>query len=105
MSTASDFNLELNQHLEVQDILNWLEADCMVDRENAHMLRILAVSEEYRKKNPLEVISERGWINVQTNEPLTLEYLTRWLAERVDLPYVRIDPLKIEVTEVTEVMS
>ena len=105
MGAVFSNSIEHNQHLEVHDILNWLEEDKMVDKENAHMLRILAVSAEYRKKNPLEVIAERNWVNTKTEKPLTLEFLTRWLAERVDLPFVRIDPLKIEVSEVTEVMS
>ncbi len=98
-------NIKHNQHLEVHDILNWLEEDNMVDTENAHMLRTLAVSAKYKKKNPLEIIAERNWLNTKTEKVLTLESLTRWFAERVDLPFVRIDPLKIEVSEVTEVMS
>ena len=98
-------DIKHNQHLEVHDILNWLEEDNMVDAENAQMLRTLAVSAKYKKKNPLEIIAERNWINVQTEKVLTLEVLTRWFAERVDLPFVRIDPLKVEVSEVTEVMS
>ncbi len=91
--------------LEVQDILDWLEADEMVDRENAQMLRALAVREEYHKKHPLEIIAERNWVNLKTSQVLTLESLLAWFAEHVKLPFVRIDPLKVEVTEVTEVMS
>ena len=104
MSAVFDNNLKHNQHLEVHDILQWLEQDEMVDTENAHMLRTLAVGAEYKKKHPLEVIADRNWVNEKTDEVLTLESLTRWFAERVGLPYVRIDPLKIEVSEVTEVM-
>jgi general secretion pathway protein E len=105
MNAVFDNNINHNQHLEVHDILNWLEEDNMVDAENAHMLRTLAVSAEYKKKNPLEVIAERNWLNTKTEKVLTLDSLTRWFAERVDIPFVRIDPLKIEVSEVTEVMS
>lgn len=105
MSVAIENNIKLNQHLDVHGILLWLEQDEMVDAENAHMLRTLAVGEEYKKKHPLEIIAERNWVNEKTGEKLTLEVLTRWLADRVELPFVRIDPLKIEVSEVTEVMS
>ena len=105
MSAVFDNNIKHNQHLEVHDILQWLEQDEMVDAENAHMLRTLAVAAEYKKKHPLEVIAERHWINEKTQKALTLESLIQWFAERVDLPFVRIDPLKIEVSEVTEVMS
>jgi len=105
MNAVFDNSLKDNQHLEVHDILKWLEDDEMVDIENAKMLRTLAVGNEYKKKNPLEVIAERNWINTKTNKPLTLDILTKWLAIRVDLPFVRIDPLKIDVAVVTEVMS
>ncbi len=105
MNAVFDNNINHNHHLEVHDVLNWLEEDNMVDADNAHMLRTLAVGAEYKKKNPLEVIAERNWLNTKTGKVLTLEALTRWFAERVDLPFVRIDPLKIEVSEVTEVMS
>ena len=105
MSAVIDNNIKQNQHLEVHDILKWLEEDEMVDIENAQMLRTLAVNAEYKKKNPLEVIADRNWINLTTQKLLTLDFLTQWFARRVGLPYVRIDPLKIEVAEVTEVMS
>jgi general secretion pathway protein E len=105
MNAVFDNNIKQNQHLEVHDILKWLEEDAMVDIENAQMLRTLAVGAEYKKKNPLEIIAERNWINLTTQKLLTLDDLSRWFADRVGLPYVRIDPLKIEVAEVTEVMS
>ena len=105
MSAVFDNNIKQNQHLEVHDILKWLEEDEMVDIENAQMLRTLAVSAEYKKNNPLEVIADRNWIDLTTQKLLTLDILTQWFARRVGLPYVRIDPLKIEVAEVTEVMS
>ncbi len=37
--------------------------------------------------------------------PLDTEALTAWLAERLKMPYLRIDPLKVEVGRVAEVMS
>ncbi len=105
MSAVFDNDIKHNRHLEVHDILNWLEEDNMVDTENALMLRTLAVGVEYKKKNPLQIIAERNWINAKTQKLLTLDFLTKWFADRVGLPFVRIDPLKVEVSEVTEVMS
>ncbi|MCW8852302.1 MAG: hypothetical protein OQK44_06505, partial [Gammaproteobacteria bacterium] len=61
MSAVFDNNTKQSQHLEVDDILKWLEEDEMVDVENSQMLRTLAVDAEYKKKNPLEVIAERNW--------------------------------------------
>jgi len=102
-------NAVINQSekkLDVQDVLKWLEEDGMVSSENAHMLRTLAVGKEYKEKNPICVIAERQWIDQRNGHSLlSLEVLTTWLAEKVDMPYHRIDPLKIEVTKITAVMS
>ncbi|MCW8933387.1 MAG: GspE/PulE family protein [Gammaproteobacteria bacterium] len=92
--------------LDIHEVLKWLEDDGLVSNENAHMLRTLAVGKEYQEKNPLCVIAERQWIDQRNRHSLlTLEILATWLAEKVDIPYHRIDPLKIEVAKITAVMS
>jgi len=95
-----------DKELEIQSVINWLEEDVMVTAENAKMLRTLAVSVEYQEKNALIVIAERQWVDQRDGRSLLdLESLTIWLADRVQLPYCRIDPLKIDVSKVTSVMS
>ncbi len=92
--------------LNIMEILSWLEQDGMVTADNAQMLRTLAESPEYHKSNALQVIADRQWVDQRNpSNLLTLEELTLWLAEKVDMPYLRIDPLKIDVTSVTAVMS
>lgn len=92
--------------LDIQQILSWLEEDRMVTVDNAKMLRTLAVSPAYLEKNALIVIAERQWVDQRNmHRLLDLETLTVWLAERVEIPYCRIDPLKIDVPKVTAVMS
>lgn len=92
--------------LDIHEVLKWLEDDGLVSNENAHMLRTLAVGKEYQEKNPLCVIAERQWIDQRNGHSLlTLDILSAWLAEKVDIPYHRIDPLKIEVGKITAVMS
>ena len=39
------------------------------------------------------------------DKPLSLEVLTQWLADRANLPYLKIDPMKIDVGAVTQVVS
>ena len=39
------------------------------------------------------------------DKPLSLEVLTQWLAERAALPYLKIDPMRIDVAAVTQVVS
>ena len=82
-----------------------MEQDGLVDKESAHMLRTIAIGAEYNKKHPLQIIADRNWKHPQHAQLLSLDVLTEWFARRVDLPYVRIDPLKIDVAAVTDVMS
>ena len=96
---------QMNRKLDVTEILNWLEQDEMVDVDNARMLHTLAASDAFKDKDPLEVIANRNWSDLKKSRPLTLEALTEWLADRVELPYFKIDPLKINVTSITDVMS
>jgi general secretion pathway protein E len=56
--------------------------------------------------HPLVIISQQEWPDLKRpNKKLTLEVLTQWLAEKSGLPYLRIDPLKVDVTTVTAVIS
>jgi len=93
--------------LDLFEVLKWLEEDGLVSVDNANMLRTLATGAEYREKNPLCVIAERQWTDQRNggHTLLTPESLASWLADRVDMTYFRIDPLKIEVAKITAVMS
>jgi len=103
MSTVID--KKVNRKLDVHEILVWLEQDGMVKPDSALLLRTLAGGVAYKNKHPLEVIAGRHWTNELNEKPLSLENLTQWFANRVDLPFVRIDPLSVDVSAVTEVMS
>jgi general secretion pathway protein E len=57
-------------------------------------------------QHPLVVVSAQDWSDRRTlGRKLSLEVLTQWLAHRARLPYVRIDPLKLDVATMTEVVS
>ena len=46
-----------------------------------------------------------GSTHARTGKSLDTEALTEWLAGRAGLPYLRIDPLKVDVGRVADVMS
>jgi general secretion pathway protein E len=55
--------------------------------------------------HPLVVAAHQDWPDRRTpGRKLSLEVLTQWLAHRARLPYVRIDPLKLDVASTTEVV-
>src|SRR5690606_10324240 len=56
--------------------------------------------------HPLVVVSEQRWrAPHNAKKTLALEGLTQWLAERVQMPYLHVDPFKIDFATVTKVMS
>jgi general secretion pathway protein E len=57
------------------------------------------------KQHPLVVVANQGWPDRHNQgRKLSLEALTQWLARRARLPYMRIDPLKLDVASMTEVV-
>ncbi len=91
--------------LTLQEVVGWLIEDGMVDRAAGEKL----VAERRLFKggvHPLVLVADQQWRNLKPPEKtLLLEDLTIWLAERVAMPYVKIDPLKVDFSIVTEVMS
>ncbi|MBI5334921.1 MAG: Flp pilus assembly complex ATPase component TadA [Burkholderiales bacterium] len=56
-------------------------------------------------QHPLVRLAGIGLTSARDGSLLDIEALTEWLARRVGLPYLRIDPLKVDVARVADVMS
>jgi general secretion pathway protein E len=57
------------------------------------------------KQHPLVIVAAQEWPDRRAQgRKLSLEILTQWLAHRARLPYVRIDPLALDVATMTEVV-
>jgi len=91
--------------LELNEVLEGLLVEGMIQPEQARQLRASTL-ESREKLHPLQRVALCEWPNArQPNKRLTLETLVQWLAAKTDLPYLRIDPLSIEVGRVTTVVS
>ena len=88
--------------LTLAQVLDWLVEDAMVEAEAAEQLR--KERRYYRgTTHPLVVVAQQKWKKGST--ALTLGVLSEWLAKRVGMEYLHIDPLKIDFAGVTEIMS
>ncbi len=56
-------------------------------------------------QHPLVRLGGAGLVHAASGIALDTEALTEWLAQRCQLPYLRIDPLKVDVSRVADVMS
>jgi general secretion pathway protein E len=89
--------------------LEWLLAELvsggLIAPELARHLPVAAAGKAASDSHPLVVAAAQGWPDRRNPQSrLTLEVLTQWLAHRVRLPYLRIDPLSLEVGKLTEVV-
>jgi general secretion pathway protein E len=93
------------RRLSIVELLEWLVADGLVDAADAD--KVKKERRYYRgTQHPLSIIADQKWKSASVpHKPLTLEPLSEWLAKRVGLEYKHIDPLKIDFSAVTEVMS
>jgi len=93
--------------LELAAILDGLLIDGHIEESNAQLLRQLASGDHGSKsEGPLERIASSNWKHARDPEQaIDLDFLSRWLAEKVELPWHRIDPLKVDVTSITSVAS
>ena len=92
-----------DRRLRLEDILKLMVADGLVGAAEAEQL---ARSRTARFDHPLELIADRKWRHPDPpHKVLTLEALVEWLAGKLGVPYQHIDPLKIDLTAVTQTMS
>ena len=91
--------------LTLPEILGMLIADEMVEQQHADAL--IAQRRGHRHDtHPLTLIADQNWRSVTPpNKLMHVEALTEWLAARTGLGYFHIDPLKIDFTTVTDIMS
>lgn len=93
--------------IDLRWCLDELLADKVIDQRGYNLV---ITSRRDKAQHPLMTISEFGLPNGhaldQNSEiKLTLAWLNQWLASKAGMPLVRIDPLKVDVPAVTQLMS
>lgn len=87
-------------------ILELLVDQKMVEQERASMVSSLVSANDRRLLHPLESIASRQWVHLsKPNQILTLDFLTEWLSNQSGVTRYYFDPLKMDVTSCTSIMS
>ncbi len=91
--------------LSLAEVIGGLLADGQIDAGLAE--RFLQERRYFRgDMHPLAVVAEQRWKSLLSpHKLLDLDELTQWLAQWSGLPYQHIDPLKVNFSGVTEIMS
>ena len=83
-----------------------LVADNLVPQETIDKLLALRRNFRIGEVHPLTILADQKWKDPRNpKKTLNLEALTEWLAQKVGIPYLHIDPFKIDFASVTKVMS
>jgi general secretion pathway protein E len=106
LGTTIDLSLNVvtSGKLTWRTVLAWLRDDKLVSLEDVERTaRRFAGGNSVQ--HPLVRIGSVGLTRLGDGKVLDTETLTEWLAKRSKLPYLRIDPLKVDVGRVADVMS
>ncbi|HJV53043.1 MAG TPA: GspE/PulE family protein [Noviherbaspirillum sp.] len=95
--------------LDLQQIFTWLMTDGVIEKANAKaaynqaqaLLKNAGIA-----THPLTALAQcKLQSALAPHKPLTLDWLSEWVAGKAQIPFFRIDPLKIDFTRVADVMS
>ena len=95
---------EIHGPLGGRVLLQWLREDGVISPEVAERTEARMASAE-SAQHPIQRLSLLGVPRQSDGKLLAADDLTQWLAARTGLAYVRIDPLKVDVAKVADVMS
>ena len=90
--------------LDWRPLLDWLHEDGLVGDDEAARIRARFGAGD-SSQHPLIRLGGASLVDARHGRALDTEALTEWLAGRLGMPYLRIDPLKVDVARVADVMS
>jgi general secretion pathway protein E len=95
---------KLDGPLDWRTLVGWLREDGVISTEEAERTTTRCAS-AHSSQHPLQRLAVVGMARAADSHVLDVETLTQWLAKRAGLDYMRIDPLKVDVGKVADVMS
>jgi general secretion pathway protein E len=106
LSTDTSASSQPQYKLTLDMLLKDMVDEGLMDVQDADIVRSSIRPKDRKEKHPLEMIGDQNIADQRSpGSILTTEALTVWLAEKSGLPYKRIDPLKMDVTAITDVVS
>ena len=90
--------------LDWRSLVEWLREDGVISGEEAART-VARCASAHSAQHPLQRLAVVGMARAADGHVLDIEMLTQWLAPRAGLAYFRIDPLKVDVGKVADVMS
>jgi general secretion pathway protein E len=90
--------------LDWRMLVGWLREDGVISADEAART-VARCASAHSAQHPLQRLAVVGMAREADGHVLDIEQLTQWLAGRSGIDYFRIDPLKVDVGKVADVMS
>jgi general secretion pathway protein E len=90
--------------LDWRTLVGWLREDHVISTDEAART-VARCASAHSAQHPLQRLAVVGVARESDGHVLDIEQLTQWLAKRSGIDYFRIDPLKVDVGKVADVMS
>ncbi|MBS0467717.1 MAG: Flp pilus assembly complex ATPase component TadA [Proteobacteria bacterium] len=90
--------------LQWRRIVDWLRADGAINAEEAQRT-IARCAQAESSQHPLVRLGNLSMLRASDGKPLDVDILAEYVAQRCGLPFLRIDPLKVDVGRVADAMS
>ncbi|MGD9584463.1 MAG: GspE/PulE family protein [Lysobacterales bacterium] len=101
----SSHGFSVGKRLELDEVLAQMLADGLIVEDDAKRTKV-ARSSARNDVHPMVLIANAKFSDARhPDQQLSLETLMEWLASRAGLPYLRIDPTKIDVAKVGQVVA
>lgn len=91
--------------VDVRWCLDALLKDGKISQRDVNLIATTPRRKDQLQWHPLQFIASFDLTDATTQQKLTLPLLSQWLADKAEVPFVRIDPLKVNVPAVTAIMS
>lgn len=92
--------------VDVRWLMRELLEEGRVSQEDFNVISTTPREKKELNWHPIQVLAKyRLTDRTNTHQLLDVDFLTRWLADKADMPVYHIDPLKVHVDQVTNVMS
>ncbi|MCW8964459.1 MAG: GspE/PulE family protein [Gammaproteobacteria bacterium] len=94
-----------DRQLSLPDLLAAMVADGLIQQEQFDELNSSFRPKDLENTHPITLIAQQAWQAAEDGSLLNEEAISMWLADKLGMPYLRIDPLKTDVQAVTALAS
>lgn len=104
-SAAPPALIKTPDSLRLSDLLRLLIAQGRVDKARAEKLH-RDRKQDSSKLHPIVIVAEQKWPDLQAaDQLLTVDSLSRFVAEQAGVPFFQIDPLKLDFSTAAQIVS